>query len=330
MFEQKLKKIKNFIKQNYKLVLICIVFIFIFNINVPYYIYNGGGIINISERISIKKHNKMSNINMTYVSEMKSNFAGLLMSFILPNVDREKIEEENYNSKVEKISGKLELEQSVNNSKIAVFNLLNKEYKILNHKIVVSYIDSRSKTNLIVGDRITKVNNNIVKEINDYKELLNNSNVGDILSLEVINNGKKEIKEITVKMMDNKKLTGIVLVDSYNINSDLDINYSFKEGEYGSSGGLMMALALYDKLNNDDIVKNRIICGTGTIDIKGIIGEIGGVKYKIAGAVKNKCDVFLTPVDNYKEALKEKKKNKYKIQLYKVNNLDEAVTLLLK
>ena len=55
------------------------------------------------------------------------------------------------------------------------------------------------------------------------------------------------------------------------------------------------ALLIYDYLTEEDITKGRTIVGTGTIDENGNVGSIGGVKYKLKGAVKNKAEIFLVP-----------------------------------
>ena len=79
---------------------------------------------------------------------------------------------------------------------------------------------------------------------------------------------------------------------AYDINREIKMDFSKSEG--GPSGGFMMSLAIYSKLV-EDLTDGRKIVGTGTIDSNGNVGEIGGVKYKIMGAVKNKADVFFVP-----------------------------------
>ena len=60
----------------------------------------------------------------------------------------------------------------------------------------------------------------------------------------------------------------------------------------------------------------------------GTVGPIGGIKYKLLGANK-KADYFLVPAgDNYKEALKLKKKNHLKIKLIKVKTFKDAINKL--
>ena len=91
----------------------------------------------------------------------------------------------------------------------------------------------------------------------------------------------------------------------------------------------MMALSIYGNLTNQDLTNGKTIVGTGTIDIDGNVGSIGGVKYKLIGAVKNKADIFIVPNgENYDEAIKIKKEKNYKIKIIGVSTLKEAINEL--
>ena len=114
----------------------------------------------------------------------------------------------------------------------------------------------------------------------------------------------------------------------YELPDELDIN--FRNGEGGSSGGLILTLGIYSEITRVDILKGRNIAGTGTIDIDGNIGEIDGVKYKIAGAVKDKMDVVLVSPYNYEEAKKVVEENNYDIELVEVSTFKEAIDYLTK
>ena len=89
-----------------------------------------------------------------------------------------------------------------------------------------------------------------------------------------------------------------------------------------------MSLSIYSAISGEDILKGRNIAGTGTIDIEGNVGEIGGIKYKVMGAVKNKMDIILVPSANYKEAMKVKKEKKYKIKIVEVKTFQDAIKYL--
>ena len=101
-----------------------------------------------------------------------------------------------------------------------------------------------------------------------------------------------------------------------------------KDNESGSSGGLMMSLAIYNALTEEDITKGLNIVGTGSINSDGTVEEIGGVKYKVLAAEKNKADIFFCPVENYEEALKVKKRRKLDVEVVKVASLKEAIAYL--
>ena len=91
----------------------------------------------------------------------------------------------------------------------------------------------------------------------------------------------------------------------------------------------MTTLAIYDSLIEKDLTKGLKIVGTGTIDIEGNVGEIGGVKYKLKGVVNNKADIFFVPNGkNYEDAIKIKKEKGYNIKIVGVSTLDEAIEYL--
>ena len=109
------------------------------------------------------------------------------------------------------------------------------------------------------------------------------------------------------------------------------IEIDYKASESGPSGGLMLALSIYNSLVKEDITKGRVIVGTGCIDEDGSVGSIGGVEYKLKGAVKNGADIFLVPNgENYEEAIKLKKDNDYKIKIKGISTFDEALEYLSK
>ena len=65
------------------------------------------------------------------------------------------------------------------------------------------------------------------------------------------------------------------------------------------------------------------------IDSNGNVGEIGGVEYKLKGAVNEKSDIFFVPMgNNYDECLKIKKEKKYDIVIVGISKIDDAIEYL--
>ena len=90
----------------------------------------------------------------------------------------------------------------------------------------------------------------------------------------------------------------------------------------------MQALAIYNQLTEFDYTRGLKICGTGTININGTVGEIGGIKQKIYTADICNVDIFLCPEANYDEAKEAYDKLNTKMKLVKVSNFDEAIGYL--
>ena len=91
----------------------------------------------------------------------------------------------------------------------------------------------------------------------------------------------------------------------------------------GSSGGLLQTLNIYVSLVNLNL-KNLKIAGTGTIEMTGEVGIIGGIRQKILTANDHNVDVFFIPEAH----LSDIEDMMYDFDLIPVKTLDEAVEWL--
>jgi PDZ domain-containing protein len=71
----------------------------------------------------------------------------------------------------------------------------------------------------------------------------------------------------------------------------------------GSSAGTMFALGIIDKLTPEDEANGQIIAGTGTMDISGEVGPIGGIQQKLVGARRDGATWFLAPAADCAEVV---------------------------
>jgi len=79
---------------------------------------------------------------------------------------------------------------------------------------------------------------------------------------------------------------------------------------------LMFSLQMYDQLTGKNIRAGRNISGTGTIDAKGNVGEIGGIDKKIIAAKKAGSTVFFAPyLEPTKELLKYEENHQTNYQM---------------
>jgi PDZ domain-containing secreted protein/Zn-dependent protease/CBS domain-containing protein len=91
--------------------------------------------------------------------------------------------------------------------------------------------------------------------------------------------------------------TGIgVLISTRDFNVDLPFEVQFRDRRIGGpSAGLAYALAISDMLRPDDFVQGAIVGATGTIDIEGRVGPVGGLRAKAQALEDARADLFLVP-----------------------------------
>jgi PDZ domain-containing protein len=66
----------------------------------------------------------------------------------------------------------------------------------------------------------------------------------------------------------------------------------------GPSAGMMFALAIIDLMTPEDELGGAIVAGTGTINVDGEVGVVGGVEQKIFGAYDAGAEWFFVPSGN--------------------------------
>ena len=323
------ENIKKIIKENIGF-LLCLAFIFfLFNFELPYSIETPGGYISLDERIKIDNNDVKTNFGMAYVSMIKGNIPFTLVSFIIPDWDLVKKSDFSYdNESMDDVNKrqKLYLNEAVSNATYSAYKLAGKDVEILDTKIYVSYNDNENSS-LKVGDNIISVNNKKVtelKELQDYLDTLEYKSY----PVKVIRNDKEKTIDVSLKEYNGHKRLGVTIINNYELSTNPSIEINSKKNESGPSGGLMMALTTYDKLMNSNLSKGDKIIGTGTISLNGEVGEIGGVKYKLLGAVKNKAKVFICPKENYEEASNIAKERNYDIIIKDVETLNDAINYL--
>ena len=93
------------------------------------------------------------------------------------------------------------------------------------------------------------------------------------------------------------------LATTVNERFDFPFEIDIKTGNVGGpSAGLMMALNVYNNLIPQDITNSMIIAGTGTIEIDGSVGPVGGIKQKIIAAKRAGAELIIVPNANFEEA----------------------------
>lgn len=327
------EKSKTFIKENKKLIFEYIIFLIIMIslvfIEFDYEIYSPGGLKNLTERIEVEdSYESKGSFNLTYVTARPGTIPNILLSYLIPSwdlvsLDESRIENEDYDEILAR--GKMDLENISENAIKVAFEHANLDYTLSKNDITVYYIYENAKTNLKVGDIIKEIDGLKITELNDITNIVNSKKENDKIKIKVERDGKILTKEARLYEQDDKTLIGIFLSNMIKVEPEKNVEFKFNNNEFGASSGLMSALEIYNRLTKKDITKGKTIAGTGTINLDGTVGEIGGVKYKLKGAVKKGANVFIVPTNNYKEALEIKEEMNYNIKLVEAKNFSQVL-----
>ncbi len=326
------EKIKTFIKENYKFMLVLILLVVVFTYEFPYVVYTPGGIVNLEKRIDVdNKYDSEGSLNMSYVTLRKGNIPSILLSYIIKDWDLLKESEVTIDD--ESVDELLKLEKlymtsSIDNATILAYQKAGKKIEIKKNINNVIYIDDNAKTDIEIYDQIISVDGKEINEIKDLQDYIKTKNENDTVYFKVKNNNKEKTRKAQVVKIGDELKVGIAFLTTYDYDTDPKIEVKTKSSESGSSGGLMLSLAIYNAITKEDITKGKTIVGTGTIDINGNVGKIDGVKYKILGANKNKADLFICPKENYEEAIKIKEEHNLDLKIVSVSTFDEAINYL--
>lgn len=225
----------------------------------------------------------------------------------------------NYQSHLTKeeelIQGTIMKNTSITNAIIVAYSEASK----VNPNVSISYkyvggivhtVSEKADGSIKQKDIITKVNGVAITEEN-INQLFSDARVNDSLILTVKRDNK--FIDVTTKYYiddDGEKYMGINFYSYYEIIEATPSYKVYESSTTGPSGGLMQTIAIYNSLIAEDITKGKKIMGTGTIEINGSVGVIGGVEQKMIAANIYKADYVFVPKENYQDALKQYNKIK--------------------
>jgi PDZ domain-containing protein len=185
-------------------------------------------------------------------------------------------------------------------------------------KLVINSVNKETDSfkKLKDGDQIIELDGTQLTSTTQLLDYLKSKKPGEVISLKLLrapvaqrssmetstqsSSTAKSLIELTVEVKlsardDNSALIGIIVETV----QEFPITVKIKLAETGGpSGGLIFALGIIEKLQNENLTRGRNIAGTGTISDTGEVGPIGGITEKIIGAKKDGVDIFLAPIEN--------------------------------
>ena len=167
-----------------------------------------------------------------------------------------------------------------------------------------------------------------VEAFSDLAAVLSRTAAGTPVTLGVLRDG--EPTDLAVSTMSHPgtaaapdetqqgSLLGVVLDPQVELPVDIDFDI---DNIGGPSAGTMFALGIIDRLTPGEMTGGEKIAGTGTMNLAGEVGAIGGIRQKLAGATRAGAEWFLAPEGNCGEVVGHVPEG---LQVVRVGTLGEA------
>ncbi|WP_158301600.1 SepM family pheromone-processing serine protease [Paenibacillus mesophilus] len=349
------------------LITLTIVYAFYF-IPVPYYIYKPGTAEEIKPMVKVANGDEEEKgaFMLTTVTMGRSSIFSYLTARFNPNTEIRKKEEVLRGSSEEEYSTRQEyvMLDSQSSAIQAAYKQAGISYTIDSQGVLVMQTIEGYPADGILhpGDKIVQVGSKPIVKHEDILNELKPRKAGE--SIEVtVKRGKTE-KKVAVTLKDLNALdkeTGRTGASGGAASGEPRIGFGISTAELleiapeqgnkkvtidageigGPSAGLLFSLEIYNQLTPGDLSGGYRIAGTGTIDAKGTVCSIGGIRQKIVAADREKADIFFAPVDrkkgecnlgadvpNASDAADQASKIASKMKVVPVATLDEAVRYL--
>ena len=161
---------------------------------------------------------------------------------------------------------------------------------------------------LLPGDVITSIQpegaaRTEIRSFSELSEVLGATPPRAAVSVGVERDGAETTVEVTTMAHPGDddtegSLLGVMLVPDVQL--PVDISFDI-ENIGGPSAGTMFALGIVDTLTPGEMTGGEPIAGTGTMNLAGEVGAIGGIRLKLVGAQRDGAEWFLAPAGNCDE-----------------------------
>ena len=154
--------------------------------------------------------------------------------------------------------------------------------------------DAPAAGKLRAGDVVTAVDGNVVGGPSALRAAIREAGTGRELTLRVQRGDRGvQIAVRPARGAEGVPMLGVVVSQAAEIRLPVDVEID-TGGVGGPSAGLAFALDLLEELGRD-VDRGRKIAVTGSIELDGSVGPVGGIKQKTIAVERAGIDVFVVP-----------------------------------
>ena len=240
-------------------------------------------------------------------------------------VDRNEVCPQDQSAEQVEETGKAQMTASQDSAVIAALVETGKAGAM--HLTVTEVTEQQTSTEIQAGDVLETITpqggqTTTLATFSQLRELMTTIPEGTRVTLGVRRGDQKASAALTT-IAPQEGTTGSLLGLSLKISVDSPVEATFGLSDVGGpSAGMMFALGVVDEITPGSLTGGKDISGTGTIDMTGQVGPIGGIQQKMAGARESGSTFFLAPASNCNEVTGHEPKG---MQVFAVNTLHEAI-----
>jgi PDZ domain-containing protein len=317
-----------------------------FAIDLPYYAIAPGTATDVGRLLETPKdlsYPPQGKVLLTTVSLQRVDGVDALRGWLDPNVDV--VPEEQILGKTPSKNFRQQNVQEMDDSKliaeVVALRKLGYDVPERGAGALVGTVAAKSPADgrLKVGDVVTAIDDKPVRLATDLVAALATRHFGDVVKLTVTTAGQPARAE-SIKLGGSNADKSECSADKPNTGRGcLGIGLGTKSHQFdrpvkitidsqgigGPSAGLAFVLAIMDELRPGELTGGKKIAVTGTIDLNGRVGDVGGVVQKTAAVRASGAEAFLVPPGEYASAKSHAGPH---LQVIRVATLDEALQAL--
>jgi PDZ domain-containing protein len=183
---------------------------------------------------------------------------------------------------------------------------------------------------LEVGEVIVAVDGRPAQVASEVVAVIRAHKAGDRIRLDIEGRDGVRRSEHVVLASHPERPAGFLGVSLITKDQRFDFPFEISIGSTGIGGpsaGLAFTLGVLDFLTAGELTGGKTVAATGTMELDGTVGNVGGVAQKVKAVRSAGVDYFLVPPDEYDEALAGAGSS---LKVMKVANLSEAMHALVK
>ena len=183
------------------------------------------------------------------------------------------------------------------------------------------------------GDKLLKIDGNPLSTVDDIAPILAKHEPGDTVQIDFERDGEPgsgTVALIASPDEPERTIIGFIPSDTATISLPDDVKINIDtESIGGPSAGLAFTLTVIDKLSPGDLLGGKRVAVTGTMNINGEVGPIGGLSSKASAVLQSGAKYFLVPTAQGEDDIaKARLVVGDKVEIIPVATLDEALAAL--